>query len=228
MTIDEAKRFIEGQARQNQVGNVTISQLNAYFKRAQLEIVNNLVGNIEEYQPGRPLPQKSFEVTSVISDDLANLVAASEFPMTAGVAPKPADYMYLIPPMEASVSTPASLSWTPVMFTTHGEKSMMLNSQINYPESDNPIAVNYNTFFQVYPNNIPRGRLTYIRKPADPVWGYTTVNSSPVYNSGTSQNFELPEAVHMKICQKVLEYYGISIRDEELIASAFKKLKEGT
>lgn len=228
MTIDEAKKFIEGQARKNQVGNVTPAQLNIYFKRAQLEIVNNLIGNIEEYQPGRPLPRKSFETTSIISDDIANLIAASEFPMTAGVAPKPSDYMYLIPPMEGSSSTPASLSWTPVMFTTHGEKSMRLNSQINYPESDNPIGVNYNTYFQVYPESIPRGRITYIRKPLDPVWGYTTVNSAPVYNSGTSQNFELPEAIHMKICQKVLEYYGISLRDEELIVTSDKKLKEGT
>lgn len=228
MTIDEAKRFVEGQARQNQVGNITISQLNVYFKRAQLEIVNNLVGNIEEYQPGRPLPKKSFEVTSVISDDLATLIAASDFPMTAGVAPKPADYMYLIPPMEASISVPASLSWTPVIFTTHGQKAMRLNSQINYPESDNPMGVNYNTYFQVYPDNMSRGRITYIRKPVDPEWGYTTVNSAPVYNSGTSQDFELPESVHMKICQKVLEYYGVSLRDGDLLNVTENKLTKGT
>ncbi len=227
MTIDEAKKFIEGQARLNQVGNISPDQLNIYFKRAQLEIVNDLFGNKEEYQPGRPVPRKSFEVTSVISDELANLVAASEFPMTNGVAPKPNDYMYIIPPMEASVSNPASLSWTPVVFTTHGEKPMRLQSQINYPEEDSPVAINYNTFFQVYPN-MTTGRITYIRKPADPRWGYTTVNSAPVYNSATSQNFELPESVHMKICQKVLEYYGISLRDPDLLNVSDKKLKEGT
>jgi hypothetical protein len=228
MTIDEAKKFIEGQSRLNQLGNINPAQFNIYAKRAQLEILNDLVGNIEEYQPGRPVPRKSFEVTSIISDDLANLIAASEFPMTAGIAPKPSNYMYLIPPMEASVSVPASLSWTPVIFTTHGEKSMRLNSQINYPESDNPIGVNYNTFFQVYPDDMPRGRITYIRKPVDPEWGYTTVNSAPVYNSGTSQDFELPEAMHMRICQKVLEYYGISLRDGDLLNVTENKLTKGT
>jgi hypothetical protein len=228
MTIDEAKKFVEGQARKNQVGNITISQLNIYFQRAQLEIVNDLVGNIEEYQPGRPVPRKSFEITSTISDDLSNLVAASEFPMTAGLANKPADYMYLIPPMEASVSVPASLSWTPVIFITHGEKAMRLNSQINYPESDNPIAVNYNGFFQVYPDDMSNGRITYIRKPVDPEWGYTTVSSSPVYNPATSQDFELPEAMHMRICQKVLEYYGISLRDGDLLNASDSKLTKGT
>jgi hypothetical protein len=228
MTIDEAKKFVEGQARKNQVGNVTPSQFNIYAKRAQLEIVNDLVGNIEEYQPGKPLPRKSFEITSTMSDDLANLIAASDFPMTNGVAPKPSNYMYLIPPMEASDSEPASLSWTPVIFTTHGEKSMRLNSQINYPESDNPIGVNYNTYFQVYPDDMSRGRITYIRKPLDPVWGYTTVNSAPVYNSGTSQDFELPEAMHMRICQKILEYYGVSLRDGELLNVTENKLTKGT
>jgi hypothetical protein len=228
MTIDEAKKFVEAQARKNQVGNVTPAQFNIYATRAQLEILNDLVGNIEEYQPGRPLPRKSFEITSIISDDLANLVAASEFPMTAGVAPKPNNYMYLIPPMEASESVPASLSWTPVIFITHGEKAMRLNSQINYPESDNPIGVNYNTFFQVYPDDMSRGRITYIRKPTDPVWGYTTVNSAPVYNSVTSQGFELPEAMHMRICQKILEYYGVSLRDGELLNVTENKLTKGT
>jgi hypothetical protein len=155
-------------------------------------------------------------------------VAASEFPMTDGVAPKPSDYMYLIPPMEASNSVPASLSWTPVMFTTHGEKSMRLNSQINYPESDNPIGVNYNTYFQVYPTDMVKGKITYIRKPVDPVWGYTTVNSAPVYNSGTSQNFELPESMHTRLCQKVLEYYGISLRDADLVNASENKQNKGT
>jgi hypothetical protein len=228
MTIDEAKRFIDGQARKNQVGYVTPAQFNIYAKRAQLEIVNSVVGNIEEYQPGRPLPRKSFEVTSIISDDLANLIAASEFPMTAGVAPKPNDYMYLIPPMEASISDPASLSWVNVEFATHGEKSMRLNSQINYPETTTPMAVNYSSFFEVYPDSMQRGRITYIRKPADPEWAYTTVNSAPVYNSGASQDFELPEQVHTSICEKILEYIGISTRDGELLKTVDNKLTKGT
>jgi hypothetical protein len=115
-----------------------------------------------------------------------------------------------------------------VEFATHGEKAMRLNSQINYPELENPMAVNYSSFFEVHPSSMLRGRITYIRKPLDPAWGYTTVNSAPVYNAGTSQNFELPEQVHTKICQKILEYIGISTRDGELLSTADKKLKEGT
>lgn len=235
MTIDEAKQYIYGQARKNQVGNITVAQLNIYFKRAQLEIVNDLMGNIEEYQPGRPVPKKAFEMTSIISDDLATLIKSSDITqVSGGVVTKPTDYMYFVN-MEADYFTNPETcddsgyqSWVQVDFVTHGEKAARMNSQINYPDAYTPIAVNYNGTFQVYPDATQKVRLTYMRKPLDPVWGYTITNSAPVYNSGSSQDFELPEPVHTKICQKVLEYIGISTRDGELISIADQKLNSGT
>ena len=234
MTINEAVIFIDAQARKNQVGNITIAQKNAYFKRAQLEIVNDLFGNIEEYQMGRPVPRKAFEVTSIISDDLAPLIKATDITqMASGVATKPADYLYFINLESDYYTNPTSTlaayqSWVQVDFVTHAEKASRMNSHINYPDAYTPIAVNYNGYFQIYPTTIQKVRLTYLRKPLDPVWGYTTVNSAPVYNSATSQDFELPETVHTKICQKVLEYIGISTRDGELLGIADQKLKQGT
>ncbi len=97
MTIDEAKKYIEAQARKNQVGNIPIGQMNIYFKRAQLEIVNDLFGNIEQYQPERPVPLKSFEVTSIISDDLAPLIQSLDITqLVSGKATRPTDYLYFI------------------------------------------------------------------------------------------------------------------------------------
>jgi hypothetical protein len=205
MTIDEAKKYIEGLARQNQVGNITPTQLNIYFERAQLELVKEL--------------RAGFEATSIISDDLAPLVASTEITqLVSGVANKPSDYFYLIPPLEADyyLNATSYQSWKPVIFVTHGEKAIRLNSQIDYPEADTPIAVNYASHFQVFPETIQKVKMTYIRKPLTPRWGYTIINSAPVYNSGTSQNFELPESTHTKICNKVLGYYGISLRDGEI------------
>jgi hypothetical protein len=236
MTINEAVIFIDAQARKNQVGNITIAQKNAYFKRAQLEIVNDLFGNIEEYQMGRPVPRKAFEVTSIISDDLSPLIKATDITqMASGIATKPSDFLYFIN-LESDYytnpttpgGTDAYQSWVQVDFVTHAEKASRMNSHIDYPDKFTPIAVNYSGYFQIYPDTIQKVRLTYLRKPLDPVWGYTTTNGAPVYNYAASQDFELPETVHTKICQKVLEYIGISTRDEELISVSDKKLKQGT
>lgn len=235
MTIDEAVKFIDAQARKNQVGNITIAQKNSYFKRAQLEIVNDLKGNIEDYQPGRPVPLKAFEMTSTMSDDLSPLIQSLDITqIVSGKAIRPIDYMYFIPPLQAdyyenpNCGEDAYQAWVPIDFVTHGEKALRLISQIDYPDAFSPIAVNYSGFFQIYPETIQKVRLTYLRKPKDPVWGYTVVNSSPVYDPTTSQDFELPEQVHTKICEKVLEYYGISTRDVELLSATEQKLKSGT
>jgi hypothetical protein len=219
MTIDEAKRFIEGQARLNQVGNITSAQLNIYFERAQLEVVDEL--------------RKVFEESSIISDELSPILETIDITqISSGVASKPSNYRFLIPPLEADYYTNATStvvayqSWVPVIFVTHGEKSIRLNSQIDYPTAIDPIAVNYDTYFQIYPDTLQKVRLTYIRKPLTPNWAYTTVNSGQVYNAGSSQGFELPDSTHMRICLKVLGYYGISLRDQELFGSSEGKLNK--
>lgn len=213
MTIDEAKKYIEGQARQNQVGNISISQLNIYFKRAQLEVVDEL--------------RAVFEQTSMVSDALAPLIETSTMnTVNSGQITKPVDYRFIIPPIESFYTSGAYSSWVPVSFVTHGEKALRLVSQINYPPEDEPIAVNFDSYFQIYPESISQVRLTYVRNPQDPIWGYTIVNNSPVYSSGSSRNFELPDSTHMRICQKVLGYFGISLRDPELVVTTNANLNK--
>jgi hypothetical protein len=213
MTIDEAKRYIEGQARQNQVGNISISQLNIYFKRAQLEVVDEL--------------RAVYEQTSMISDALAPLVKTSTITtVSSGQIDKPDDYRFIIPPIKAYYSSGSYTTWAPAPIATSSEESYRLNSQINYPTGLDPMVVSYDTYFQIYPESITQVKLTYVRNPLDPAWNYTLVNSAPVYSSGASINFELPDSTHMRICQKVLGYYGISLRDPELVASTTNNLNK--
>jgi hypothetical protein len=211
VNINEAKKYIEAQARQNQVGNIPIDKLNVFFKRAQLEIVDEL--------------RDAFEATSIISDHLAPLVVSVEISgLASGIANKPANFYSFIPPLEVDYTSGAFQTWYPADLITHGEKGVRLNSQIDYPGVDNPIAINYAGYFQVYPTTTEKVRLTYIKKPADPAWNYTIVNSAPTYNAAGSIDFELPEATHTRICNKVLGYYGISLRDGELLS--IEKQKE--
>ena len=56
----------------------------------------------------------------------------------------------------------------------------------------------------------------YIRRPADVVWGYNTVNSTALYNSSTSTNFELHESEETQLVIKVLALAGISMKDQSI------------
>ena len=51
----------------------------------------------------------------------------------------------------------------------------------------------------------------YIKKPADPKWGYVVVNEKALYNSNTSTDFELHASEESTLTNKILELAGIII-----------------
>ena len=57
----------------------------------------------------------------------------------------------------------------------------------------------------------------YLRKPADPHWGYTTINSDPVYNSDSSTTFEISEEDETELVVKICKYAGLSIREADVV-----------
>jgi len=56
----------------------------------------------------------------------------------------------------------------------------------------------------------------YIRRPVDVVWGYNTVNSTALYNSSISTNFELHESEETQLVIKILALAGISMKDQSM------------
>ena len=59
-------------------------------------------------------------------------------------------------------------------------------------------------------------KCNYVRKPIDVSWAYTDVNSTPLYNSGSSVNFELHASEETNLIMKILQLAGISIADQSL------------
>ena len=56
----------------------------------------------------------------------------------------------------------------------------------------------------------------YIKRPAQAVWGYTTVNGAALYNSSASTDFELHDSEETELVIKILEFASLSIRDLSL------------
>ena len=104
----------------------------------------------------------------------------------------------------------------------------ILSSSIVKPTHRFPRLAFYNDYIQFYPKNIGRVIFTYLRQPKLPVWGYTVVNNSAVYNPATSVDIESPDETQNEICMMALSYLGISIRDGELTQYAQQLKAEGS
>jgi len=68
--------------------------------------------------------------------------------------------------------------------------------------------------------------VSYIRKPADVLWGYQQLgggiwSSGPyIYNEATSTQFELDDTEQTEVILRILAYAGVVIRDPQIVQAA--------
>lgn len=108
-----------------------------------------------------------------------------------------------------------------VKLIDNNKLGVRLSSSYLSPDNYHPIAVWYDTYAQFYPIDIGVVQLDYLRKPLETVWGYTTdIEGLEVYDSGTSVDFEWPWQMRMELITTICGYFGISVREEELVQAA--------
>lgn len=76
----------------------------------------------------------------------------------------------------------------------------------------------------VYPTTITSAsdiKVSYIRKPSDVVWGFSTGNLGQyLYSSSVSTQFELIESEQTNVILRILAYAGIIIKDPQVVQVA--------
>ena len=82
----------------------------------------------------------------------------------------------------------------------------------------------------VYPKTITSATdisVSYIRKPADVVWGFTIGTLGQyLYNQSTSTQFEINDTEQNEVILKILAYSGIIIRDPQIVQAASQQLAQ--
>lgn len=93
------------------------------------------------------------------------------------------------------------------------------------PTKDFPVFTKFMDEYRIYPKDITKAKAVYIRKPKQPKWTYNTINGDPIFNPDASdfQDLEIHPSDETKLIVKVLEYMGISIRDQEAYQYAMQK-----
>ncbi len=93
-----------------------------------------------------------------------------------------------------------------------------LSSSMLKPSLEYPIITFYDTYVQWYPTNIGSGFFEYLRQPIDVEWGFITqVNGLPSYSAAASTNFEWGWMMRNELIIKICNYFGISVRESDLI-----------
>jgi hypothetical protein len=200
-------------------GYITPLEFNLFAKQAQLEIFEQYMFNYSNAinkQNARmhgegytDIPRNIAEVIDNFSvlDTLTYSNVTNHFQV-------PGDYFFL---------TRINYNNKEVEKVSPSKILYLLNSNLTSPTTTYPVYVLDNQGLLVYPTSITSNvTAQYLRYPNDPQWTYLTVNGDPVFNisSPTYQDFELPLSDFANLVIKILEYAGISIREQDVVSAA--------
>ncbi len=207
MNINEAYTFLNFISNKNQSGNVTPSQFNQMATQAQWEYFE------KEYV--------KWQTTQDITDALAVFIKSLATSVSVtGRLPYPSDYEHVTSVRHYFVKNDNTGIEVPVKEVDNDQYAEYMQSEIVTPTLRFPIWTAYSDYMQFKPNNVGLITFDYFRKPNNPVWGFTVVNSRPVYNPTTSINWELPPQTHNELVFMMCSYLSINLRESELMQYA--------
>lgn len=238
--INSVRNTVLSVINKNNYGYITPADFNLYAKQAQMEMYEeyyssyNKVINMENARMSgteyadieQPIAEtlESFLVTGNLTNYNDNQWLAPSVSTTGSNA-------YMILRMDcldgsgARIGTAEKVSNARIM--------MLSDSNLTGPSLMYPVyTYEQNTLgastIVVYPDTISDTnnydiKCTYFTYPKDPKWTYITIgNGEPMFDQSQLdyQDFQLPDEDEYKLVMKILQYAGISIREQEVAAYA--------
>ena len=199
MTVNEIKELVYRVSNTSMSGNVAPEDFNLFLQRAENTLYEELYSQ--------------YEKTRQISDYLSMLKTDIVYmPNPTGSYSYPSDYRHAT----SFVKYNSSGNETVIEEVSQDKSANRVNSRI-IPISDYPIVVHqYAGGFQVNPR-LTWVKMYYLKIPIYAKWGFTIVSGRPVYDAGASIQSSFPEALHIELAKRVLQYIGIELSRQELL-----------
>ena len=203
---------------QQQRGYMTPDEFNKVATQVQLNIFEKYEDDLnQQYR----MPQNDTEYANRVKNIEDNLQFFQRTGATAYVGP----HFTLTPTDIYRLGTVFYNSTELTQYAQRNEVTQLLLSPLTQPTTSFPIYLYENNILFVYPTTIQTGvTISYLKTPADIVWGYTQGTLGQyIYNAGTSTNFELNVSEQTNVVTRVLSYAGIIINDPTIIQSAMQE-----
>lgn len=213
--IDDVYRIVTYSVGKNlQQGYVSPSDFNLVINQAQKSYASYLLGNFQQYQPGRPQARVEFGQNSVVRQRLTPIIYGANLTIdSTGFSPYPGDYLQ------------QDAMWSFYGYNRIREVQQqyfysIYNSVID-PVASWPVYMLEWDGFRFFPNTLGQAKLSYVRNPPDMIWGYTlNVNGVPVYNPATSTQPVWDDASILEIIVRALRIIGVNLQYNDVNAYA--------
>jgi hypothetical protein len=210
VSVDTVYQRVLAILNKEQRGYITPQEFNLFAGQAQMEIFEQYFYDINQF--GR-LPGNDTEYSDMLNilNEKINLFATSAtLVRDTGSTPnhfnRPADLYRM-----GSIL----FGGNEVERVNKNEYLYIQNSPLAKPTNDFPIYIEFTEGYRVFGSDEKTADVTcnYIKKPANAVWGYRTVDGVSLYNSSSSTDFELHESEETELVHKIIQLAGLTIKD---------------
>lgn len=229
INIDRFKTFFYNVANKNGRGTVTPAQFNSFVEQGVMAWYNQKMGIRDGNGVSIPITQNNQQGIDYLEDikeqrpllstlGVITLPTGSTYDLNGNIAPKywtfaSLSYSYFYTDKNGD----KTVTERPIEIVKDNEWAKRTSSVIAPPDLKRPIAKFVGTKIIIKPKVITNVDLSYYRYPNTPKWGYSIVNSRPVYESSTSVDIDAGDEAFNQIAMLCLGFLGINLREQDLV-----------
>jgi hypothetical protein len=240
-SVNRVYSALKDLVNKDQRGFVTPAVFNNFAQVAQMNIYNDLFGNLDRSKIVRLRnadPKSDKSTTKRIEEDLSVFIKRATIAQANGVFDKPADLARVISVtsfgsilMNTSTKVSIPVVYDPIKL------DYILRSELSIPTETAPVATIFDDI-EVYPTTIKKIILTYYKQPQGlnpvtgaktttmPRFGYTVVAGKEIYSAANSVDFELPEHYFADLVVEIAKLIGVNLRDTDVYAYANQETQQ--
>jgi hypothetical protein len=219
MGIQDTHKMILFLLDKAQMGFVSHEEIDNALQIAQMQRFMELYGNIKDYQPGRPIPRVAYGMTQKVHDELRNF-KEEEFFVTASnglvnFSGLSSSYAHLIALRGSYVDSSNTINHFMIKVLSEDQIAQRLTSQIVAPTTYDPVALIGKSSIQLFPDQVHKVTVYYLRLPNKPKYSYTMSSDgrTVIFDSSTSVDLEFPDTSYNDILMKALNILSVNAKD---------------
>ena len=206
MTVDQVYNILKFIVRKNQLGSLPPLEFEYAFNTAQRNYYDFLVGRIEQYQYGRPIPRIGLSMTDNVVTRLMPFQKKTSLTITAGILTKPSDLN--------KVSAIYTSNNYRIYRIEENRFSERIQDSIDPIDEANAFYIEEKSTFRVYPTTLTNCVINYFTTPIDVKWNYTLDGSGrPVYTPTGSVQPVWLENDYDELIARAAKIIGVSLKD---------------
>jgi hypothetical protein len=218
--IDSIKQIVDFVSNKYQNGYLSGAEFNLLWAQAENNYYSFLLGPVEQYQPGRPVPRVGLGMSETILAKLQPFIAKNHSAtVTSGQLPVPADFERIL-----AIRT---MSDGEIVYVEHDRKPAALRDKIDPVTTSAPIYTPYATYWEINPSTVTTVKLDYMKTLPETKWNWSDGSGREIYNpTGSVDPLWRPTEI-ISIVGRLFLMLGISIKDSELIQYSNKIINTG-